>query len=270
MISFPPAKINIGLNITSKRSDGYHNIESIFFPVPLCDVLEVLPGDGSGLDLEVRGIPLPEDGAENLCQKAYRLMDEEYNLPSYKAALLKNIPSGAGLGGGSSDGSAMINMLSQLADLKLSPEQKQKYAAQLGSDCPFFLDAKGTFVSGRGEELEPIPIDLTGYHICLIYPNIHIPTAKAYSLVNPKPSAFNLRYLAELPVEKWKDHAYNDFEPGIFRLHPQIEAIKHQLYKMGALYASMTGSGSTVYGLFEEKPELGGFFKDYFRWIGEL
>lgn len=270
MIKFPYAKINIGLHITGKREDGFHDIESIFYPIPLSDVLEALPSEEEGMHLEIRGIPIPSDGGENLCQKAFRLIKDRYPVPGIKAALLKNIPTGAGLGGGSSDGSAMINMIREMASLKMEQKEMLEVAAELGSDCPFFIESKAAYVSGRGEKLEAINLDLSGYYMVLVYPNIHVPTGKAYSLVHPRPGRFDLKTLPEIPIEDWKHHIQNDFEPGIFRLHPQIEAIRNAMYQGGALYASMTGSGSTVYGIFNQKPEGIEKFSRYFIWHGEL
>lgn len=270
MIRFPKAKINIGLHITARRKDGYHQIESIFYPIPLCDVLEVLPDENQGIHLEIRGIELPNDGAENLVVKAYRKLAERVALPGVKAALLKNIPTGAGLGGGSSDASAMLRILQELTGTEWPEEELIQLAAELGSDCPFFLHEEPAFVSGRGEELEPIGLDLSNYHMVLVYPHVHVSTAKAYSLVNPTPPPFDLRKLPELPIEEWKHHIRNDFESGIFELHPQLRSIKEGLYALGAVYASMSGSGSSVYGIFKTADVNTDSFKPYFLWQSRL
>ena len=270
MILFPPAKINLGLFVTEKRSDGYHSIESVFYPIPLCDCLELLPGEVDGLQFQTLGLEIPADGAENLCQKAYRLLSAKHSLPPIKAALLKNIPTGAGLGGGSSDGSAMIRAMLELSGLDMDLESQKVLAAQLGSDCPFFIESKPAFVSGRGEILESLEFSLKGKHLVLIHPNIHIPTAKAYQLIKPRATEFDLRQLPQLPLSEWKEQVKNDFEGGIFAIHPEIKAIKERLYGMGAAYASMSGSGSAVFGIFDEPLQDLEIFKPYFRWTGAL
>ncbi len=270
MIVFPPAKINIGLQVTGKREDGYHSIESVFYPIPLCDVLELLPNDAAGLQLETLGISIPQDGTENLCQKAYRIINEKYNLPGMKAALLKNIPTGAGLGGGSSDGSAMINLINALAKLNLNTEERLEFSAQLGSDCPFFIEPKPSFISGRGEIIQAHPVQLKGKYLVLIHPNIHVPTAKAYSLISPKKPEFNLVSLDETNIHQWKDQVFNDFEPGIFGLFPELKKIKESLYELGAIYASMSGSGSSIYGIFDAQPKLNKQFEGLYYWQGFL
>lgn len=265
MIRFPKAKINIGLNVVSKREDGYHNIESIFYPIPLCDVLELIPTEKTGeLSLQTVGIELPNDGVENLCSKAYRILKNDFELPSIDAALLKNIPSGAGLGGGSSDGAEMLKMLNEIATLNLSDKKLTEYAMMLGSDCPFFIQDKTAFVHGRGENMKEIIVDLEGLYFVIINPGIHVPTSVAYSKIKVKKPEFDLREIGKLQITDWKNKIRNDFEDSIFSTHSSISEIKSELYTSGALYASMTGSGSSVYGLFENELDLREKFNKYF------
>jgi len=271
MVVFPEAKINIGLHVTGKRSDGYHTIESVFYPIPLCDILEIVFSEAdSGFALQVTGTKLPGNPSDNLCSKAYRLFSEIHPLPGAKAALHKIIPAGAGLGGGSSDGSHTLRLLNELAGEPLNTETLLQLASELGSDCPFFIRNKPAFVTGRGEILEPISIDLQGNYLLLIHPRIHVPTAEAYKLVSPSAPVFSLTELPQLPLREWRDKVKNDFEAGIFRVHPEIQGIKEKLYAMGAIYASMSGSGSSVYGIFPDEPELPSDFGKYFVWKGRL
>jgi len=270
MIIFPPAKINIGLQVTGKRSDGYHSIESVFYPIPLTDVLELLPNEKSGLAFETFGLTIPADGQENLCQKAYRLLDQRHGLPGMKASLLKNIPTGAGLGGGSSDASAMINLIDAIANLQLNYNQKKEIAAELGSDCPYFIQPQAAFVRGRGEIINAHPLSLNGKYLVLVHPNIHVPTADAYRRIKPKAASFDLQKLEKLDIREWKDVVFNDFEAGIFDLHPVLNEIKESMYQLGATYASMSGSGSSIYGIFDIPPVNLECFNDYFCWSGTL
>jgi 4-diphosphocytidyl-2-C-methyl-D-erythritol kinase len=271
MVVFPGAKINIGLHVTGKRNDGYHTIESVFYPIPLCDILEiVLAENAPGFELQVSGIDLPGNPADNLCSKAYRLFNERHPLPGAKAALHKIIPAGAGLGGGSSDGSHTLLLLNELSGNPLGTETLLDLASGLGSDCPFFIRNTPAFVTGRGEVLEPISLDLAGFHILLVHPRIHVPTVEAYKLVKPAMPEFSLRDLPRLPVSEWRANVKNDFEEGIFRVHPEIKEIKESLYAMGAVYASMSGSGSSVFGIFSDEPGPPSIFGDYFVWKGRL
>lgn len=253
MISFPNAKINLGLYITGKRNDGYHNLESIFYPVKCCDALEFVPAES--LTFSGTGIPIPGNETENLCLKAWHLLRKDFSrITPLNIHLHKMIPMGAGLGGGSADGAFMIKMLNNHFNLNLSISQQQNYAAQLGSDCPFFIENTPAFVSGRGEFTEPSVLNLKGWFIVLVFPGIHVSTKVAFANIKPKPAAINLKSLHEIPVSLWKDKLHNQFEDSVFEKHPEISDIKESLYHSGAVYASMSGSGSSVYALFESDP----------------
>lgn len=273
MISFPNAKINIGLNITEKRPDGFHNIQSAFYPVSLCDALELLENtekDASPVTMSFSGIEIPGDATDNLCAKAYHLIARDYPLPKIKVHLHKHIPIGAGLGGGSADAAFFIRLLNDAFELGLAWGEMHNYARQLGSDCSFFITNKPAFVEGKGDEYEFLPLSLKGYSIVLIYPNIHINTAKAYSRVKPKAPLRSLEDDLKLPLEEWKNYIHNDFEDSIFVQFPELKQIKEQLYTSGAVYAAMSGSGSTVYGIFKDKVDLKDNFKDCFVWEGQI
>ena len=255
MVCFPNAKINIGLNVIEKRSDGFHNIESVFYPVGWCDVLEIIESKVQDLKFKVEftysGIGIPGKAEDNLCCKAYELISKDYPLPPAKVHLHKIIPVGAGLGGGSADAAFFIKLLNDKFELNLSWGEMHHYAKQLGSDCSFFIGNKPAFVKGKGDDQEGIKLDLEGYNIVLIYPNIHINTAEAYAGVKPEKPSESLEKLIQLPVGQWKNKIHNDFEDSIFLKYPEIKKIKEQLYSQGAVYASMSGSGSTVYGIFK-------------------
>lgn len=250
MVCFPNCKLNIGLYITSKRADGYHNLETIFYPVVgLKDVLEVVPADVT--DITLYGKTVAGDKHYNLIWKAYQLLKQDFpNLPALSIHLLKNIPMGAGMGGGSADGAFMIRLLNDYCLLGLGNEAMRNYALQLGSDCPFFIENTPQYATGRGEVMKPVGIDLSAYSIQLICPQVHVSTAAAFKMITPKPAPFDLQILPELPIEQWKDAVSNDFEAPVFAQHPELAAIKGQLYAQGAIYAAMSGSGSTIYGIF--------------------
>lgn len=249
MITFPNAKINLGLNIVSKREDGYHNIESCFYPIPWHDSLEVI--EAASFSFHSYGLDIPGDSNSNLCVKAYELIRADHKIPPVAIHLLKNIPMGAGLGGGSADGAFVLKMLNELFELKLSDAQLEAYALQLGSDCPFFIKNQPAIAKGRGEMLEPIALDLSGYHLAIHNPGIHISTKEAYAGVSPKKAEKSISNLLQTSVNEWKDFLINDFEASIFPNHKAIAQLKQEMYASGSTYASMTGSGSTVYGLFE-------------------
>jgi len=250
MVCFPNCKLNIGLYITSKRADGYHNLETVFYPVTgLTDVLEVVPVDTA--DIALHGKIVAGDKHDNLIWKAYQLLKQDFPaIPELSIHLLKNIPMGAGMGGGSADGAFMIKLLNDYCGLGLSKEVMVSYALQLGSDCPFFIENTPQYATGRGEVMQPVSIDLSAYSIQLICPQVHVSTAAAFKMITPKPALFNLQMLPELPIELWKGVVSNDFEAPVFAQYPELATIKEQLYAQGAIYAAMSGSGSTVYGIF--------------------
>lgn len=255
MITFPNAKINLGLYITGKRPDGYHNIESIFYPVPLCDALEIVLSDE--LTFTTSGLDIPGETSENLCLKAYHLMAKNYSeIRPVHIHLLKKIPMGAGLGGGSADGAFMINLLNNYFELNLDGAVRENYAAQLGSDCPFFIENKPQFVTGRGEVMKPHTLNLSGWYIVIVSPEIHISTQKAYAGITPAPSGVDWDSVAVEHISDWSKILRNQFEENIIKAHPEIGRIKNQLLAEGAVYAAMTGSGSSVFGLFETEPQV--------------
>lgn len=274
MITFPNAKINIGLNIIEKRNDGFHNIESVMVPVGLCDALEVVENFDKNTERIIftsSGISIPGNANENLCCKAYYLIANDYSLANIKVHLHKHIPIGAGLGGGSADAAFFIRLLNDKFELGISWGEMHHYARQLGSDCSFFISNKPAFVEEKGDQYESIKLDLSNCHIALIYPNIHINTAKAYSGVTPKKPARSLENdIQNLPIEQWKNFIHNDFEDSVFPQFPELKRIKEQLYSKGAVYASMSGSGSTVYGIFKEATSLKTSFPGAFVYEGKL
>lgn len=252
MITFPNAKINLGLNITEKRPDGYHNLETIFYPIPLEDALEACPrkeGLGS-YSLSQSGLSIEGDTENNLVVKAYKLLDETYHLPPVDIYLHKHIPSGAGLGGGSADAAFMLKLLNRMYRLNLTDDQLEAYAARLGADCAFFVRNQPTYAEGIGNIFSPVELSLAGWQLLLVKPNIFVSTRDAFARIRPRHPERNLRDLINQPVESWKDSIINDFEESVFPQFPAIGDIKTELYHLGAVYASMSGSGSSVYGLF--------------------
>ena len=257
MVLFPNCKINLGLNITRKREDGYNELETVFYPVAIKDALEAIKSGfknkGPGVTFSGTGLPVTGNPEDNLCVKAWHLLKKDFpDLPSVQLHLHKAIPMGAGLGGGSSDGAFTLQLLNQLFKLGLSQEQLVLYALQLGSDCPFFILNKPCFAKGRGEIMQEIDLDLSGYRCILVNPNIHLSTARAFSQITPGKHAQSVSEIIQYPIQQWKDQLLNDFEKSVSILHPAISEIKKELYQKGAVYASMTGSGSTVYGIFEK------------------
>ena len=265
MVLFPNAKINLGLNIVEKRPDGYHNIETVFYPIGLCDVLEIEPSETcTDYSFSSSGIPIDGDPEDNLIVKAYHLLRSGYQFPAIDISLVKQIPFGAGLGGGSSDAAFTLKAINELFKLKITPSRLEKIAAKLGADCPVFIRNKPVFATGIGNMFTPIKLSLKGYFLVLVKPDIHVSTPEAYSLVVPQKPEFSLLELITQPIQNWKDLIKNDFEKSVFARHPSIEQIKNDLYEMGAVYASMSGSGSSVYGIFEEIPAQNDLFKNYF------
>lgn len=265
MISFPNAKINLGLNIVSKRDDGYHNIETIFYPIALKDALEIMPGSNKlPYNLFLSGLNIDCNPQDNLAVKALSLLSAERQIPNLDIHLLKAIPSGAGLGGGSSDGAFMLKLLNNTFSLGLTDAELHDFALKLGADCPFFLKNKPMFASGIGARLEEIELSLDDYFLMVVKPDIYISTQGAYSEVTPKQPSLSLKEIAKKPIEEWCTYMHNDFEESVFKKHPTLGAIKQQLYDAGAIYASMSGSGSSIYGIFKEKPNI--TFSNYFVW----
>ena len=260
-ISFPIAKINLGLNVVEKRPDGYHNLQTVFYPVPLKDALEVQVMDSAfpsdyDCDLKVTNITIEGDEQRNLVVRAYQLLKKDFpTLPRIHTHLWKGIPTQAGMGGGSSDCAHMLLLLNQQFQLGLTDEQLIQYAAQLGADCAFFILSRPCYAEGIGEKLQPIDMSLSGYHIAVVRPDIPVSTKEAFSRIHPHYPAQNCRETVMQPVETWRDTLVNDFEESVFALHPEIGNIKQQLYNMGATYAAMTGSGSALFGLFKERPD---------------
>lgn len=267
MLTFPNAKINIGLNILRKRPDGFHDISSCFYPVMLCDALEAMPSAKGSFYTSGQGISNDEP---NLVSKAFDLLAADFQIPRLDVYLLKGIPIGAGLGGGSSDAAFMIKLLNKAFHLKLSDTQMEDYARKLGSDCAFFIRNKPMYCYGKGDQFEGITLSLKGRFLCLVNPGIHVPTAEAYAGIRPFETATDLKTILARPVPEWRNAVVNDFEQTIFTKYPSIARIKSDLYKAGALYASMSGSGSSVYGIFENMPEIDNNFKNCFVWQGEL
>ena len=270
MVSFPNCKINIGLYITGKREDGYHDLQTVFYPIEIKDALEIITSGSHENHYSFSGIPIDGNIEDNLCIKAYQLLKKDFpDLPAIKMHLHKAIPLGAGLGGGSADAAFILQLLNKTHSLKLSLAQFKNYALKVGSDCPFFLVNKPCIATGRGEILEEIPLDLSAYKILLVNPGIHINTARAFAALPGFSSHFDLEDFITSPINEWQKYIVNDFEKVVFASHPEIEFLKEILYKAGALYASMSGSGSSVYGLFENENEITlNFPAHYFyKWV---
>jgi 4-diphosphocytidyl-2-C-methyl-D-erythritol kinase len=266
MLAFANAKINIGLNITAKRADGYHDIETVFYPIKINDVVEIT--DSDVLHCVVKGIQFYGEMEQNLCYKAFQLLQQKFDFENQQITLLKNIPVGAGLGGGSSDAAHVIKLLNDKFKLGLSFAKMEDYARTLGADCAFFIQNKPVFARGKGDEFENINLDLSAYHITLITPPISISTAEAYAQVLPKTVNTPLPDLLKLPVAEWKAVVHNDFEDSINIKYPAIKRLIADLYQAGALYAALSGSGSSVYGIFNEDirlPELEGHNQVYYN-----
>jgi 4-diphosphocytidyl-2-C-methyl-D-erythritol kinase len=270
MIRFPNAKINLGLRILSARDDGYHNLESIMYPVKIQDALEIIRKPSAPFSFTISGLEMPGKTDEDLCVRAYRLMKKKFDLPGVIMHLHKVIPMGAGLGGGSSDAAFTFMMLNDLYRLGLDDDTLKDLALEIGSDCPYFIDNRPMLAAGRGDILTPLSLSLHPLHIQIIKPPIHINTAAAYSAINPGQAKKSLKELIQLPVTQWRYHIFNDFEEYAFKRFPVLDSIKNKLYDKGALYASLTGSGSALFGLFKDKADLDETFRDYFTWVGQL
>lgn len=271
MINFPCAKINLGLNITEKRPDGYHNLETVFFPIPLCDALEVQTMDEAfpsklNCDLKVTGNSVCCNEEDNLITRAYNLLAADYNLPRVHAHLYKHIPTEAGLGGGSSDAAFMIRLLNDSYKLNISKEDMEKYAARLGADCAFFIASEPAYAEGIGEILTPVTItdnNLKGYSMVVVKPSLAISTKEAFAHIHPQKPNISCRDIVAQPIETWRNRLTNDFEESIFPNHPELAVIKEALYNMGAAYAQMSGSGSSLFGIFKEKADKSAFEKQF-------
>lgn len=252
MITFPNCKINLGLSITEKRPDGYHNLETVFYPVALEDALEIRTHRDANqkFTLHQYGIEISGNPEDNLVVKAYLLLDKEFKLPSIEIHLFKHIPSGAGLGGGSADAAFMLKLLNNHYQLGLSENQLETHAATLGADCAFFIRNQPTFAEGIGNLFSPIDLSLSGYQIMIVKPNVFVSTKEAFSNIHPHRPEHSIKEVIKHPVDHWKDMLINDFEASVFPQHPVIGEIKNELYNQGAIYASMSGSGSSVFGLF--------------------
>lgn len=252
MVAFPFAKINLGLHIVGKRPDGYHNLETVFYPLPLTDALEVLlkPGQDQP-QLFTHGRPIPGLPEDNLCTKAWHLLKKDFpSLPAVDIHLYKKIPMGGGLGGGSSDATAVLQLLDQQAQLHLTPAQLQAYALALGSDCPYFLEKGPMLGKGRGEILHPLSLDLKSYQWVLVFPPIHVSTRWAFEQITVQAAPENWTAVFQLPPRAWRDKLVNDFESPVVNAHPALAQLKVELYAAGADYVSMSGSGSSFYALF--------------------
>lgn len=263
MITFPNCKINLGLNIIAKRPDGYHDIETIFYPLLVKDALEVVVAEK--LRFTATGIPVPGRSEENLCVKAWQLLKNDFPLlPPASIHLHKVIPTGAGLGGGSSDAAQTLILLNEKFSLGISPEQLARYALQLGSDCAFFIYNRPCLASGRGEILQPIELDISPWSLVIVCPPLHVSTASAYANARPAPLRTSLKEIISLPITQWKDRLANDFEEPVFHEFPAIRQVKEKLYSSGALYSSLSGSGSAVFGIFPKNKIAGiNFDTDY-------
>lgn len=264
MLVFPNAKINLGLQITERRADGYHNLLSCFVPIGWADALEVIPAER--FSFVSSGLPIPGDPVKNLCVKAYDVLNTDFGLPPVQMHLHKIVPIGAGLGGGSSDAAFALKLLNNRFELGLTTDQLESYARPLGADCAFFVQNRPQYCTEKGDVFTDIDLDLRGFYLVLVYPNLAISTAEAYARVKPRQPETPLRELLSQPIETWKDAVKNDFEESLFPKYPLLANIKQQLYDLGAVYASMSGSGSTIYGLFSAPPNTDNTFARYTVW----
>jgi 4-diphosphocytidyl-2-C-methyl-D-erythritol kinase len=260
MIAFPNAKINLGLNIISKRPDGYHNLETVFYPIQIKDALEVI--EAKEMSFESTGIEIPGYANENLCLQAYHLLRADFDLPNIAIHLHKNIPIGAGLGGGSADAAFFIKLINEKFQLSLDAYAMENYCRVLGADCAFFIANKPIFAYDKGDVFEEIELDLSNYHLALVMPSVHVSTGEAYRGVKPQQPEISLKDLIKLPVDQWQGKVKNDFENHILENHPQIRDVKIALLEAGALFALMSGSGASVYGIFDKKADLSFLEKD--------
>ena len=272
MISFPNAKINLGLHVIEQLVDGYHTIDTVFYPVGWCDALEIVKMEEQvtpTFSMEVRDADFTGDPNSNLCYKAYQLLSNQFSLPPMKCFLQKGIPSGAGLGGGSSDAAATLDLINKLQGLQLSPEQLMEYAAFLGSDCSFFINNKPVRAGGTGTVFFPVDLSLKNYYIVIVMPPFTMSTSEAYRSVKSAKPDIPLESLIMLPVSHWKHVLTNDFEELVFNKYPLLKEIKEKLYLSNAIYASMSGSGTAMYGIFQKETDLSNIFSDCKVWSGK-
>ncbi|HRG00321.1 MAG TPA: 4-(cytidine 5'-diphospho)-2-C-methyl-D-erythritol kinase [Bacteroidia bacterium] len=271
MICFPNAKINLGLNITEKRSDGYHNIETIFYPIAWNDALEVIVNKESQkeFNLHLSGLAIAGNIEDNLLYKAYQIIKQTKTLPHINVYLHKTLPMGAGLGGGSADAAFFINLLNEQFSLNFTEAERIDIARQLGSDCAFFIKNTPVYATQKGDIFTDIKLDLSHLFIAIVYPNVHSNTKEAYSLVKPQQPIKSLLEIIQQPISTWKTDLINDFEKSIFSLYPIVEKTKKDLYELGAQYACMSGSGSAVFGLFEKEPDIKHLMQ-FPHWVGKM
>ncbi|MGF1636645.1 MAG: 4-(cytidine 5'-diphospho)-2-C-methyl-D-erythritol kinase [Cyclobacteriaceae bacterium] len=269
MLQFPNAKINLGLRILRKRIDGYHDLETCFYPIDWKDILEIVPA--KKMHFHCTGIEIPGDPATNLCLKAYKLLQKDFGLPNASIHLHKIIPMGAGLGGGSADAAYVLRLTAEIFNLIFEPELLKIYAAQIGSDCSFFIENTPSIATGRGEILEPANIDLSEKHFLVVHPGIHVATAAAYASVTPAIPTVGIKDIIEnQPVEAWQDKLINDFELSVFNKYPEIENLKNKIMDLGAGYVAMSGSGSAVFGIFNDDLDIEGIFPEHYKvWQGK-
>jgi len=266
MIAFANAKINLGLFLTEKRADGYHNLQTVFYPIKLNDAIEL--NDATETLCTIKGIDIPGSSADNICLKAFKNLQADFNLPNQHIVLLKNIPVGAGLGGGSSDAAFLIKLVNEKFNLGLSVAQMQDYARVLGADCAFFIENKPVYAFAKGDEFEPLSIDLSSYFMVLVKPPVHVSTATAYQHAKVAQPKTSLKELIQLPLNEWKANIFNDFEGSVFKTCPEIDEIKTKLYAAGATFALMSGSGSSVYAIFDKPVQLPALEKDNLVFYG--
>ncbi len=274
MVKFAPAKINLGLHVVEKLSNGYHSIETVFYPVAWHDIIEVLPikklKTTTTKSLITNGLSIPNNNSENLIEKAFSILNEKYHLPETSFRLHKNIPIGAGLGGGSSDATTTLLALVEMYNLDISASELIEIAAKIGSDCPFFLHQKPMILNGVGKELSPISLDLSSYFILIVHPGIHVSTKEAFESIIPKKPIKSIKSIFLEPINQWQNLLVNDFENPIKQKYPVVAELLNKLKNMGALYVSMSGSGSSVYGIFEKQPEIDLSIQKMTFWSGKL
>ena len=260
MLTFANAKINLGLFLTAKRADGYHNLQTVFYPIRIYDVVELIDADKT--TMLIKGVAVPGAAEDNICLKAFKILQVDFKLPHQQIILLKKIPVGAGLGGGSADAAFLIKLVNDKFKLDLTVAKMQEYARPLGADCAFFIESKPTYALAKGDEFEELHLDLANYYLVLVKPSVHVSTADAYSTASVSLPKISLKELIALPIEDWKSNVLNDFESSVFKKYPEIQEIKAKLYQAGATFALMSGSGSAVFAIFEKEVKLPELEKD--------